>query len=210
MVFATAVVSYIDWVYIMNLKGIIKSIFFWVIFVSMLIHSNFGRAYAAEFEIEDIITAIKQDIQTVMMPGSGSPNFEIEAVETVLTVVSKVTQIGGLMIKVAGFDHEAPNRTLEHEAYHKLSFIFTPSATTGYSPQSSFGLVAPINKIKSSLGKAYNSPPSSKLDTFKISLQFAIEKGKDGGFSFNIIDVNNLKARNIAIHYVTISMKIDN
>ena len=140
----------------MNLKGIIKSIFFWVIFVSMLIHSNFGRAYAAEFEIEDIITAIKQDIQSVMMNGSGSPNFEI-----------------------------------------------------GYSPQSSFGLVAPINKIKSSLGKAYNSPPSSKLDTFKISLQFAIEKGKDGGFSFNIIDVNNLKARNIAIHYVTISMKID-
>ncbi len=194
----------------MNLKGIIKSTFFWVIFVSMLIHSNFGIAYAAEFEIEDIITAIKQDIQTVRMTGAGSPNFEIETVKAVLTVVSKVTQIGSLMIKVAGFEKEAPNRTLEHGAYHKLSFTFTPSETPGFSPESSFGLVAPINKIKSSLKKAYNNPPSSKLDAFKITLQFAIEKGSDGGFSFNIVDVNDLKARNIAIHYVTISMKLDN
>jgi hypothetical protein len=194
----------------MNLKGIIKSIFFWAIFVSILIHSNFGTAYAAEFEIEDIIIAIKKDIQTVMMTGAGSPNFEIETVKTVLTVVSKVTQMGSLMIKVAGFDHEAPNRTLEQGAYHKLSFTFTPSGTPGFSPESSFGLVEPINKIKSSLKKAYNNPPSSKLDAFKITLQFAIEKGSDGGFSFNIIDVNNLKARSIAIHYVTISMKLDN
>ena len=125
-------------------------------------------------------------------------------------MVSKVSQIGSLIIKVAGFEHEAPNQTLERGAYHKLSFTFTPSGTPGFSPESSFGLVTPINKIKSSLRKAYKNPPSSKLDAFKITLQFAIEKGSDGGFSFNIIDVNDLKARNIAIHYVTISMKIDN
>ena len=115
----------------MNLKGIIKKIFFWTIFVSLLIHSNFGISNAAEFEIEDIITAIKKDIQTVMMTGTGSPNFEIETVKTVLTVVSKVTQIGSLMIKVAGFDHDAPDRTLEQGAYHKLNFTFTPSGTPG-------------------------------------------------------------------------------
>jgi hypothetical protein len=175
----------------------------------MLIHSNFDISYAAEFEIEDIITAIKKDIQTVRMTGRGSPNFEIEDVKVVLTVVSKVTQIGSLMIKVAGFEKEAPNRTLEHGAHHKLSFTFTPSETPGFSPESSFGLVAPINKIKSSLKKAYNNPPSSKLDAFKITLQFAIEKESDGGFNFNIVDVNKLKARNIAIHSVTISMKLD-
>ena len=193
----------------MNLKGIFKSIFLRIILVSMLIHSNFGTGYAAEFEIEDIITAIKQDIQTVRMSGAGSPNFEIETVKTVLTVVSKVTQIGSLVIKVAGFDDQDPNQTSEHGAYHKLSFTFTPSGMPAFSPESSFGLVAPMNKIKSSLLKAYKNPPSSKLDAFKITLQFAIEKGSDGGFSFNIVDVNDLKARNIAIHYVTISMKLE-
>ena len=169
-----------------------------------------GISYAAEFEIEDVITGIKKDIQTVIMTGTGSPNFEIENVKAVLTVVSKVTQIGSLMIKVAGFDHEAPNRTSELGAHHKLSLTFTPRNTPGFSPESSFGLVAPIDKIKSSLKKAYNNPPSSKMDSFKITLRFAIEKESDGGFSFNIIDVNNLKSRNIAIHYVTISMKLAN
>jgi hypothetical protein len=193
----------------MNLKVHIKSTFFWVIFISMLIHLNFGIAYAAELEIEDIIAAIKKDIQTVMMTGRGNPNFEIENVKVVLTVVSKVTQIGSLMIEVAGFDQEVTNRTLKDGAYHKLSFNFTPSATPGFSPESSFGLVTPINKIKSSLKKASNISPSSKLDAFKITLNFAIEKESDGGFNFNIVDVNNLKARNIAIHQVTISMKLD-
>ena len=60
--------------------------------------------------------------------------IEIETVKTVLAVVSKVSQIGSLMIKVAGFEHEAPNRTLEHGAYHKLSFTFTPRGTPGFSP----------------------------------------------------------------------------
>ena len=193
----------------MNLKGIIKSTFFWVIFISMLIHSNFGIAYAAELEIEDIITAIKKDIQAVMMTGGRSPNFKIENVKVVLTVVSKMTQIGGIMIKVAGFDHEAPNRILEDGTYHKLNFTFTPSETPGFSAGSSFGLVTPINKIHSSMKKASNTSPSSKLDAFKITLQFAIEKESGGGFNFNIVDVNSLKARNIAIHSVTISMKLD-
>ena len=198
-----------DCVYKMNLKATIKSTFFWVIFISMLIHSNFDISYAAEFEIEDIITAIKKDIQTVRMTGRGSPNFEIEDVKVVLTVVSKVTQIGSLMIKVAGFDNENPNRTLEDGSFHKLRFTFTPSETPGFSAESSFGLVTPINMIQSSLKKTSNTSPSSKLDAFKITLQFAIEKQSDGGFNFNIVDVNKLKAQNIAIHSVTISMKLD-
>jgi hypothetical protein len=192
----------------MNQKGTVKSILFRAIFVSMLILSNFGLVYAAEFEIEDIITAIKKDIQTVMMTRTGSPNFEIENVKVGLTVVSSVTQIGSLVINVAGFDHETPSRTSKVGAYHKLSLSFTPSETPGFSPESSFGLVVPINKIISSLKKAYNNPPSSKLDTLKITLKFAIEKERDGGFSFNIIDVINLKSRNIAIHSVTLSMKL--
>ena len=192
----------------MNQKGSIGMTLFRAIFISMLILSNFSIGYASEFEIEDIITAIKKDIQTVIMTRNGSPNFEIENVKVGLTVVSNVTQIGSLMINVAGFDHEASNQTSKIGAYHKLSLSFTPSETSGFSPESSFGLVAPINRIISSLKKAYNNPPSSKLDTFKITLKFAVEKESDGGFNFNIVDNHNLKSRNIAIHYLTLSMKL--
>ena len=193
----------------MDLKGIVKSISFWVIFVSMLILPNFGMAYTAEFEIEEIITAIKQDIQTARMTGSGSPNFEVESVSVVLTVVSAISHKGVLIVKVAGFDNEAQNQKLDQGSYHKLSFTLTPSGSPGFAPESSFGLVEPINKIKSALRKAYNNPPSSKLDGITFKLQFAIEKVSDGGFNFNIIDVKDIRAQNIATHYVTIKMKLD-
>ena len=194
----------------MDLKSIVKKKSFWLIIVSLLILPNLGMAYTAEFEIEEIITAIKQDIQTARMTGSGSPNFDVESVSVALTVVSAISHKGVLIVKVAGFDQEAQNQKLEQGSYHKLSFTLTPQGTPGFSPESSFGLVEPINKIKSSLRKAYNNPPNSKLDGFTIRLQFAIEKLSDGGFNFNIIDVNDVKAQNIATHYVTIIMKLDN
>jgi hypothetical protein len=194
----------------LDLKSIVKKKSFWLIIVSLLILPNLGMAYTAEFEIEEIITAIKQDIQTARMTGSGSPNFDVESVSVALTVVSAISHKGVLIVKVAGFDQEAQNQKLEQGSYHKLSFTLTPSGTPGFAPESSFGLVEPINKIKSSLRKAYNNPPSSKLDGFTIKLQFAIEKVSDGGFSFNIIDVKDIRAQNIATHYVTIKMKIDN
>jgi hypothetical protein len=194
----------------LDLKSIIKKKSFWLIIVSLLILPNLGMAYTAEFEIEEIITAIKQDIQTARMTGSGSPNFEVESVNVALTVVSAISHKGVLIVKVAGFDNEAQNQKLEQGSYHKLSFTLTPSGSPGFAPESSFGLVEPINKIKSSLRKAYNNPPSSKLDGFTIKLQFAIEKVSDGGFNFNIIDVKDIRAQNIATHYVTIKMKLDN
>ena len=192
----------------MNNEGRAKCFLFSTIFVSILIHSNHGLANSAGFEIEEIITAIKQDIQTARIAGAGSPNFEIESVNAVLTVLSSVTHKGSLVIKVAGVEQQAQVQTLDRGSYHKLSFTFSPSGTPSFSPESSFGLVEPINIIKSSMRKAYNNPPSANLDTFTIFFQFAIEKSGDGGLSFNIIDVNDLKAQSISTHSVTIYMKL--
>ena len=193
----------------MDLKSILKCDSLRVIFVSILFHLFFNTAYAAEFEIEEIITAIKQDIHTARLTGEGSPNFEVESVKVVLTVVSTVTHNGVLVMKVAGFDYDSQNQKSEQGSYHKLTFTLTPSGTPGFSPDSSFGLVEPINKIKSAMRKAYNNPPSSKLDAFTVKLKFAIEKGSDGGFKFNIIDLKYLIGRNIATHSVTIKMKLE-
>ena len=143
------------------------------------------------------------------MTGEGSPNFEVETVKVVLTVVSTMTHNGILMIKVAGFDYDAQYQNTEQGSNHKLTFTLKPSGTPGFSPDSSFGLVEPINKIKSSMRKAYNNPPSSKLEAFTIKLQFAIEKLGEGGFKFNIIDLKDLTARKIGTHSVTIKMKLE-
>ena len=193
----------------MDLKGIIKNITFWIIFLPLLSLPNFGMAHNAEFEIEEIITAIKQDVQTARMTGVGSPNFDIETANVALTVVSSISHKGILTLKVAGFDHEAQYQKLKKGSYHKLNITITPRGTPGFSPESSFGLVEPINKIKSSMSKAYNNPPNSRLDGFTIKLQFAIEKVSDGGFNFNILNLKEIKAQNIPTHSVTINLKLD-
>jgi hypothetical protein len=102
----------------MDQTGIFTNTFFQAIFVFMLILSNIGIGQAAEFQIEDIITAIKKGIQTVIMTRSGNPNFEIDNVKVGIAVVSNVTQIGHLVIDVAGFDQEALNKTSTAGAYH--------------------------------------------------------------------------------------------
>ena len=102
----------------MDLKSIVKKKSFWLIIVSLLILPNLGMAYTADFEIEEIITAIKQDIQTAIMTGSGSPNFDVESVSVALTVVSAISHKGVLIVKVAGFDQEAQNQKLEQGSYH--------------------------------------------------------------------------------------------
>ena len=69
-IYDTSIVLNFNWEHKLDLKSIVKSISIWLIFISILILPSFGMAYTAEFEIEEIITAIKQDIQTARMTGS--------------------------------------------------------------------------------------------------------------------------------------------
>ena len=56
--------------------------------------------------------------------------------------------------------------------------------------------------------KAYNAPPNYQMGGFTFKLEFAIEKTKDSGIGFTVIERNDLKARNINTHYITIHVKI--
>jgi hypothetical protein len=183
-------------------------VFLWLIVFSTVQVSIFNHSYAAEFEIEEVITAIKQDIQTAMMTGIESPNFDIETVYLSLTLVSIVSQKGMLRIKVAGFDREEPNQAINHGGYQKINLNITPNVEHSYLPESTYGLAEPIYKIKSSIRKAHLNPPNFQLDTFTIKLEFAIEKSNNRGFQFNVIDLNDLKAQAVKTHSLTINLKL--
>ena len=165
-------------------------------------------SYAAAFEIDEIITAIKNEIKTANISELGSPHFKIETIDVVLKVVSTVTEKGTLAVKIIGYDDEAANETLTSTSVHTLSFTFQPVGASGYSPEISIGLVEPIMKIKESMRKAYNTPPNYQIGGFTFKLEFAIEKSKDSGIRFTVIDLNDLKTRNINTHYITIHVKI--
>jgi hypothetical protein len=167
-------------------------------------------ASSAEFEIDEVITAIKQEIKTANISELGSPKFKIETVDVALTVVSEETEKGALSVKIIGYGSEVDEGELTSKSYHNLSFSFQPTGASGFSPELSLGLVEPIKKVKSSLRKAYNAPPSFQMDGFTFKIEFAIKQNMEGGIRFIILELEALKAQNVATHHITIHMKITN
>jgi hypothetical protein len=172
--------------------------------------SGMRVASSAEFEIDEVITAIKQEIKTANISELGSPKFKIETVEVALTVVSEETEKGALAVKIIGYGSEVNDQELTSKSYHSLNFSFRPTAASGFSPELSLGLVEPIKKVKSSLRKAYNTPPSFQMDGFTFKIEFAIKQSMDGGVRFRILELADLKTQNVATHHITIYMKITN
>ena len=183
-------------------------IHFSIFFLLIINFSVTNVAYSSEFEIDEIITAIKNEIKIANIAELGSPKFKIENVYVALTVVSTETEKGVLAVKIVGYDNEADNEVLTAKSYHNLSFSFQPTDTSGFSPEVSLGLVEPIKKVKASLRKAYNSPPYFQMEGFTFKLEFAIEKDTDGRISFTVIELNDLKARNVTTHTITVRIKI--
>ena len=191
-------------------QSVIKIIYFFIFFLLAINLSAINIAHSSEFEIDEIITAIKNEIKTANISELGSPKFTIETVDVVLTVVSTETEKGALAVKIVGFSNEVDNGVSSSKSYHNLSFSFQPTGASGFSPEISLGLVEPIKRVKSSLRKAYNTPPSFRMEGFTFKLEFAIEQNIDGGISFRILELDDLKAQNIATHHITIHMKITN
>jgi hypothetical protein len=118
-------------------------------FVFFLLINNFsvvGIAHSSEFEIDEIITAIKNEIKAANISDLGSPRFTIETVKVELTVVSTETEKGELAVKIGGVGNEVGNNRSLSKSYHKLSFSFKPTGATGFSPETSLGLVEPIKR----------------------------------------------------------------
>ena len=191
-------------------QNVIKIIYFSLFFLLTINLSVIGIAHATEFEIDEIITAIKNEIKTANISELGSPNFKIKTVDVALTVVSTETEKGALAVKIVGYGNDFDNEVLISKSFHNLSFSFQPTGASGFSPEMSLGLVEPIKKVKSSLRKAYNTPPNFQMEGFTFKLEFAIGKSMDGGIRFKVIELEDLKTRNIATHYITIHMKIQN
>ncbi len=186
-----------------------KTSYFSVLFLLIINLSAISLAHSAEFEIDEIITAIKNEIKTANISELGSPKFKIESVDVTLAVVSMESEKGAIAVKIIGLGNEVENE-VNFDTKHILSFSFQPTGASSFSPEISLGLVEPIKRVKSTLRKAYNTPPSFKMEEFTFRLEFGIEKNADGGIRFRILDLEDLKAQNVSTHYITIYMKIIN
>ncbi len=183
-----------------------------LLFIALVIGSTLvgGQAVAAEFEIDEIITAIKNEIQTANITDLGTPRFTIETVDVALTVVSLENEKGGMVVKIIGFSDALDDNLPDSLSRHKLSYSFQPLAASGISPDISMGLVEPIKRVKTSFRKAYNTLPGLKMDGFTFKVEFALVQSIDGAIHFRILELDDMKARNISTHKITLHVKIAN
>jgi len=188
----------------------IPVIYFILLFLVAINLLPISIAHSGEFEIDEIITAIKNEINTANISELGSPKFTIENVKVALTVDSTETEKGSIAVKIVGLSNRFEDEPSTSKSYHNLSFSFQPSDSSGFSPEISRGLVEPIKRVKSSLKKAYNTPPSFQMEGFTLKLEFAIQQHADGGIRFRILELEDLKAQKIATHQLKLHIQITN
>jgi hypothetical protein len=145
----------------MTQQRAVKVIYFLITFLIAIDLFTAGGVHASEFEIDEIITAIKNEIRTANIPELGSPKFTIDTVKVSLTVVSTETEKGALSVKIFGFSDEFENSLSTFNSRHNLSFSFKPADSSGIFPEISLGLGRTDKKSEILIEKSMQHPPES-------------------------------------------------
>ncbi|MGA9234308.1 MAG: trypco2 family protein [Desulfobacterales bacterium] len=182
----------------------------WLFICVVSILSWSGRSYGAYFEIDDILDALKKEIQTAQAAAKETRRFEIEKVELQLSVSSNKASNGEVKLEVVGSDYNGPVQPKITQSYHRIYLSFYPNDFITFPAELSSGLVEVIKNAIDSLNKSYLSPPSFNFDTFTFDVVFAIVKWKNGEIKFVTTNLGQLISSSIPTHRLTVHMSITN
>ncbi|MGA8239479.1 MAG: trypco2 family protein [Desulfobacterales bacterium] len=169
-----------------------------------------GRSYGAYFEIDDILDALKKEIQTAQAAAKETRRFEIEKVELQLSVSSNKASNGEVKLEVVGSDYNGLVQPKITQSYHRIYLSFYPNDFVTFPAEISSGLVEVIKNAIDSLNKSYLSPPSFNFDTFTFDVVFAVVKWKNGEIKFVTTNLGHLISSSIPTHRLTVHMSITN
>ena len=183
---------------------------FWLFICLISIFSWSGRSYGAYFEIDDILDALKKEIQTAQAAAKETRRFEIEKVELQLSVSSDKASNGEVKLEVIGSDYNDPVQSKITQSYHRIYLSFYPNDFVTFPAELSSGLVEVIKNAINSLNKSYLNPPNFNFDTFTFDIVFAIVKWKNGEIKFVTTNLAHLISSSIPTHRLTVHMSISN
>jgi hypothetical protein len=182
----------------------------WLFICVVSILSWSGRSYGAYFEIDDILDALKKEIQTAQAAAKETRRFEIEKVELQLSVSSNKASNGEVKLEVVGSEYNGPVQPKITQSYHRIYLSFYPNDFGTFPAELPSGLVEVIKNAIDSLNKSYLSPPSFNFDTFTFDVVFAIVKWKNGEIKFVTTNLGQLISSSIPTHRLTVHMSITN
>jgi hypothetical protein len=160
-----------------------------------------------EFDVDEVIKAIKSEIQTAQATETGLPRLKIDRVELELAVTTEQEITGGIKVKVVRFGAEV-NKGATKGTTHTLNLVLSSLGPYVIERGSNFGLVPAIQSVKVALRNALNEPPRFKLETFTFELETAIERKAGGGLTFLVVDLPNLKSKNLATHKIKLHISL--
>jgi hypothetical protein len=164
------------------------------------------HAEIVEFELDEVINAIKQEIESSRAIETGPPKLIIEQVDIYLSVHTKEELNRSTSVKVNGFTGSAERGTISGTK-QSLSFVLIPSGEPELSKNPGRGLVQAIQRVVSNLKNATHEPPIYHLGSFTFTLKFAVEKRADGGIHFNLFNLKTPRARGLT-HTIVIKMAL--
>ena len=178
------------------------------LFVSWLVILFAARSHAdiVEFELDEVISAIKQEIEAARALETGPPKLIIEQVDIYLSVHTKEELNRSTSVKVNGFAGSADRGSVSGTK-QSLSFILIPSGEPEVSKNPHRGLVQAIQRVVAQLKNAADEPPVFNLGSFTFTLQFAVEKRADGGIHFNLFNLTTPRAKGM-VHTIVIKMAL--
>lgn len=183
---------------------------FWIFICLTAVVSWSGRSYGAYFEIDDILDALKKEIQTAQAAAKETRRFEIEKVELQLSVSSDKASNGEVKLEVIGSDYDDPVHSKITHSYHRIYLSFYPNDSATFPAELSSGLVEVIKNAVNSLNNSYRNPPNFNFDTFTFDIIFAIVKWKNGDIKFVTTNLAHLISSSIPTHRLTVHMSISN
>ncbi len=165
-----------------------------------------GKAEIVEFDLDDVVNAIKQEIETVRAAESLTPRLIIDNVEIYLAVFTREEMNRSTSVKVGGFSGD-PGSGSVSGTRQNLSFILVPSGEPESRKYSKRGLVQAIQKVVSDLKSSLNEPPNYDLTTFTFTIEFGLQKNADGGIRFDLVNLGPLRSKGLT-HRILIRMVV--
>jgi hypothetical protein len=155
-----------------------------------------------EFDIPEVVKAVKEEVQRARARDTGSPKLRIDRVELELRVAAKQELTTGVTVSVVAVKGAA-----SEEKTHTLSIVLTPIGDVPVGTGNDLGLVPAIQSIKQTLRKSINTPPAFGMRTFIFEVETAIEKNVAGSINFIVIKPE-LERKNVITHKIKFHMSV--
>ena len=153
-------------------------------------------AEIVEFELDEVINAIKQEIETVRTTETLAPRMIIENVEINMAVITREEMNRSTSVKVGGYAGD-PATGKVSGARQNVSFVLVPAGESESRKYSKRGLVQAIQKVIFDLRSSLNEPPNYDLNSFTFNLEFGLRKNTDGGISFDLVNLKPLREKGL-------------